>query len=63
MGGILQRQRELAKRRHRKKKMKVIKRKLTKANASEKVVLASKIRRLTPGAEVIIANLGVEERK
>lgn len=63
MGGILQRQRELAKRRHRKKKMKVIKRKLTKANASEKAVLATKIRRLTPGAEVIIGTLGLEERK
>lgn len=63
MGGILQRQRELRARRHRKKKLKVFKRKLTKANASEKAVIAGKIRRLSPGAEVIIANLGLEERK
>jgi hypothetical protein len=63
MGGILQRQRELRARRHRKKKMAVLKRKLTKANASEKAVIAGKIRRLSPGGEVIIANLGLEERK
>jgi hypothetical protein len=63
MGGILQRQRELRARRHRKKKLSVFKRKLAKANASEKAVIAGKIRRLSPGAEVIIANLGLEERK
>ena len=63
MGGILQRDRELAQRRHRKKKMKVFKRKAIKANASEKAILATKIRRLTPGGDVIIANLGLEERK
>ena len=63
MGGMIHRHRELRQRRHRKKKLKTLKRRLTKANASEKVVIASKIRRLTPGAEVIIANLGIEERK
>jgi hypothetical protein len=62
MGGMIQRHRELRQRRHRKKKMKVLKRKLTKANASEKAAIATKIRSLTPGAEVIIANLGLEER-
>jgi hypothetical protein len=63
MGGMIQRHRELRQRRHRKKKLKVFKRKLTKANASEKATLAAKIRRLTPGGEVIVANLGLEERK
>jgi hypothetical protein len=63
MGGMIQRHRELRQRRHRKKKLKVFKRKLAKANASEKAVLATKIRRLTPGGEVIVANLGLEERK
>jgi len=63
MGGTIQRHRELRQRRHRKKKMAILKRKATKANASEKVVIAGKIRRLTPGAEVIIATLGLEERK
>ena len=59
----IHRHRELKQRRHRKKKMKVLKRRATKANASEKLIIAGKIRRLTPGAEVIIANLGLEERK
>jgi hypothetical protein len=63
MGGLIQRHRELRQRRHRKKKLTTLKRRLTKANASEKVIIAGKIRRLTPGAEVIIANLGLEERK
>jgi hypothetical protein len=63
MGGIIERHKELAKRRHRKKKLKVLKRRLTKATPSEKAHIATKIRRLTPGAEVIIANLGLEERK
>lgn len=63
MGGIIERHKELAKRRHRKKKLKVLKRRLTKSTPSEKAHIVSKIRRLTPGAEVIIASLGLEERK
>ena len=63
MGGILQRDRELKRRRHRKKKLKVFKRRLTKATASEKAHIATKIRRLTPGGDVIVKNLGLEERK
>lgn len=63
MGGIVQRQRELRARRHRKKKLKTLKRRAVKATASEKSHLATKIRRMTPGGEVIIANLGLEERK
>jgi hypothetical protein len=62
MGGIVQRQRELRRRRHRRQKLKVFKRKLAKANASEKTVLAGKIRALTPGAETIIANWGLESK-
>jgi hypothetical protein len=63
MGGIVQRQRELAQRRNRKKKIAILKRKAVKANATEKAVLAAKIRRMTPGAEQVIANLGLEDRK
>ena len=59
----IHRHRELKQRRHRKKKLKVLKRRATKDNASEKTIIAGKIRRLTPGAEVIITNLGLEERK
>jgi hypothetical protein len=63
MGGIIERQKELKRRRHRKKKLKVFKRRLAKATTSEKAHIAAKIRRLSPGGEVIIANLGLEERK
>lgn len=63
MGGQIERHKELRQRRHRKKKLATFKRKLTKANASEKAAIAAKIRRLTPGAETIIANLGLAERK
>lgn len=63
MGGTIHRHRELRQRRHRRKKLKIFKRRLAKATASEKAHLVTKIRRLTPGAETIIANLGLEERK
>lgn len=59
MGGIIHRHRELRQRRHRKKKMAVLKRRLLKASASEKAIIAAKIRRLTSGAEVLLANLGL----
>jgi hypothetical protein len=58
----IERMREIRRRRSRKKKMNILKRKASKANASEKAVIANKIRRLTPGAEVVIANLKLEER-
>jgi hypothetical protein len=63
MGGTIERHRELRRRRHRKKKMKVFKRRLAKATASEKTHIAAKIRRLTPGGAVIVKTLGLEERK
>jgi len=63
MGGILQRQRELKRRRHRKKKLSILKRRATKATTSEKGHIAAKIRKLSPGAEVLIGNWGLEERK
>jgi hypothetical protein len=39
------------------------KRKLEKATVSERKDMANKLRSLTPGAEVIIASWGLEERK
>jgi hypothetical protein len=63
MGGIIERHKELRQRRHRKKKLKVFKRRLAKATPSEKAHIAAKIRRLTPGAEIIIGALALEERK
>ncbi len=63
MGGIIHRMKELRQRRKRKKKMAVLKRKVVKASASEKAVVAAKLRRMTPGAEVIISAWGLEEKR
>jgi hypothetical protein len=60
--GSSERQRELRRRRHRRVKVQHIKRRIAKANTSEKTLLATKIRNLTPGAEEIIAKLDLEER-
>jgi hypothetical protein len=58
----IERKRELKRRRHRRAKIQQLKRRVDKANASERTVIAEKIRRLTPGADTIIASLGLEER-
>jgi len=62
MGGISERHKEIQRRRHRRKKYNKIKLKLAKASPSEKAVLATKIRRLTVGAETVIENFGLAER-
>jgi hypothetical protein len=54
--------RELRRRRSRKKKMAILKRKAAAANASEKAAIAMKLRKLTPGAPVVISAMGLEER-
>lgn len=61
MGGIIERHKELNQRRHRRKKLATLKRRAAKANASEKAAIATKIRKMTPGAEVIIAAWGLEK--
>lgn len=58
----IERMREIRRRRSRRKKINILKRKASKANPSEKAVIAGKIRKLTPGAEVVIANLHLEDR-
>jgi hypothetical protein len=57
-----ERQRELRRRRHRRKKLAILNRKLVKATVSEKTVIAEKMRNLTPGAAVIIERLELEKR-
>jgi hypothetical protein len=57
-----ERKRELRRRRHRKKKMAILVRKLAKATVSERTVIADKLRSLTPGGEQIIARLELEKR-
>jgi len=57
-----ERQREIARRRHRRVKTKLLKARAAKASPSEKQVIADKFRGLTPGAETIIAALDLEGR-
>jgi hypothetical protein len=57
-----ERKRELRRRRHRRKKIAILARKLTKATVSEKAIIAEKLRALTPGGEVIIANWDLVKR-
>lgn len=58
----IERRRELRRRRSRHKKLGILKRKAPNASVSEKHIIATKIRQLTPGAEVVIASLNLEER-
>ena len=60
--GASERRREIKRRRHRRKKLTHLKKRVEKANASEKAVIATKIRELTPGAEQVITTLSLEER-
>jgi len=57
-----QRHRELRQRRHRRAKLKKLAARAAKASASEKVVIAAKLRSLTPGAEDLIIRWGLEDR-
>jgi hypothetical protein len=50
-----ERQRELRRRRHRKAKLELLHKKSEKASKVEKGAIAAKLRRLTPGAETLIA--------
>jgi hypothetical protein len=63
VGGISDRHQEIRRRRKRRKKMVLYKKRLKKATVSERGVIADKIRKMTPGAETIIAAWGLEERK
>jgi hypothetical protein len=63
MGGISNRMKEVKRRRHRKQKLTKYQSRLKKATTSEKLAMAEKIRRLTPGCEGVIARMGLEDRK
>ena len=52
---------EIKRRRQRKKKVAHLTRRAQKASASEKTVIAGKLRNLTPGADTIINRLELEE--
>jgi hypothetical protein len=57
----VERHKELRRRRTRRRKYKIYARKALKASAAEKAVLAEKIRKLSPGCEVVIRRLKLEE--
>lgn len=63
MGGISERGKEIKRRRHRRKKLNVIARKLKKATASERSVIGDRIRQMTTGSEVVLKNFGLAETK
>lgn len=63
MGGISERAKEIKRRRHRRKKLNVIARKLKKATTSERGVISEKIRHMTTGSEVVLKNFGLSETK
>lgn len=56
-----ERQRELRRRRKRKKQLTHLKQKVDKASPAEKAVIADKVRKLTPGAKVVLDNWGLED--
>jgi hypothetical protein len=63
MGGISNRMKEIKRRRHRRKKLTKFGTKLKKATTSEKLVMAEKLRKLTPGCNDLIERMGLEDRK
>ena len=60
--GCSERQKEIKRRRHRKKKLTHYKKRIEKASVSEKAEIANKLRELTPGANDIIQALSLEDR-
>lgn len=56
-----ERTRELRRRRQRSRKLVKLSGKVAKASKAEKVIIVEKIRRLTPGAEEVIARIGLKD--
>ena len=59
---ISERGKEIKRRRHRRKKLALLAKRLEKATVSEKALIAEKIRNLTPGGEAIIKDWNIEAR-
>ena len=60
--GCSERRKEIKRRRIRRAKIENYKTKVGKATVSEKSIIAGKIREMSPGAEVIIQRLALEDR-
>ena len=63
MGGISNRMKEIKRRRHRRQKLAKFETKLKKATASEKLVMADKLLKMTAGCNDLIVKMGLEDRK
>ena len=63
MGGISNRMKEIKRRRKRRQTLGKFQSKLKKATTSEKLAMAEKLRKMTSGADVLIAAMGLAERK
>jgi hypothetical protein len=57
-----ERRREIKRRRHRRKKLTQLAKKLEKATVSERSAIAEKIRALTPGGKVVVEAWELEKR-
>jgi len=56
-----ERSRELKRRRQRRAKITKLRKKAEKATGSDKAAIADKLRKLTPGAKVLIKDMGLED--
>ena len=59
--GLSERKSELKRRQKRRQQVIRLKKRMVKATKSEKAEIARKLRTMTPGAEVMIANWGLAE--
>lgn len=57
-----ERRKEIKRRRHRRKKITHLAKKLEKATVSERTVIADQLRALTPGGNVLVASWELEKR-
>ena len=57
-----ERRKEIKRRRHRRKKLSQLARRLKSATVSERTMIGEKIRSLTPGGGVVVENWGLKER-
>lgn len=57
----IERHRELRRRRHRRKKLAILQRKVKSGKHSEVQHIKDQIRKLTPGAEMVLANWGIAD--
>jgi len=60
--GISERGKEIKRRRHRRRKLAQLAKRLEKATVSERAAIAEKIRNLSPGGKKLVDDWGLKER-